>query len=61
MRHKYMIYTEEGVLENSITRDEAIEKVKQYHEQGIDAYIVSQTEGERMKQKGETFYPPKWE
>ncbi|AKL94272.1 hypothetical protein CACET_c07620 [Clostridium aceticum] len=61
MRHKYMIYTQEGILENSVTRDEAIEKVKQYHEHGIDAYIVSQTEGERIKEKGEEFHLPKWE
>lgn len=61
MRDKYTIFSENGVLENVMSRDEAIEKVKQYHEHGVDAYIVSEIEGQRIQENKEAFQRPKWE
>ncbi|SET67342.1 hypothetical protein SAMN05660297_03102 [Natronincola peptidivorans] len=61
MKDRYMLYTQNGVLENVMSRDEAIEKVKQYQEHGIDVYIVSETEGQRIMENNDEFHRPKWE
>lgn len=57
MEDKYVIKTENG-LSQSMTREEAIEKVKNYSNQGISAYIVSEDEGERIKNS--KWNTPKW-
>lgn len=61
MKDRYVLYNENGVLENVMSREEAIEKAKQYFEHGINAYIVSETEDERIQKSKEGFQPPKWE
>ncbi|SDK15892.1 hypothetical protein [Natronincola ferrireducens] len=61
MKDKYVIYTKNGFLENVLSRDEAIEKIKQYHEHGVDAYIISETEAKRIQEGDEEFHLPKWE
>ncbi len=54
-----MVRTENGLSE-AIARDEAIKRVKEYADQGIEAYIVSQDEGERIKASGNQFNKPTW-
>lgn len=57
MEEKYVIKTEDGISE-CMTREEAIQKVKNYSNQGIKAYIVSEDEGERIKKS--KWNQPKW-
>jgi len=57
MEEKYVIKTENGISE-CMPREEAIEKVKKYSNQGIEAYIVSEDEGERIKKS--KWNKPKW-
>ncbi len=59
MEQKFMVRTEKGLSE-AITREEAINKVKEYAHQGIEAYIVSEDEGERIKAGGNKFNKPTW-
>ncbi|WP_026477130.1 hypothetical protein [Alkaliphilus transvaalensis] len=59
MEQKFMVRTENGLSE-AIARDEAIKRVKEYADQGIEAYIVSQDEGERIKASGNQFNKPTW-
>ncbi|MCC5911187.1 MAG: hypothetical protein JJT76_12190 [Clostridiaceae bacterium] len=61
MKDRYTIYTKEGVLENVLTRDEAIEKIKKYEEHGVDAYIVSESEAKRIQESGGKLNEAKWE
>lgn len=61
MRSSYVLYTQDGVLENFLTRDHAVEKVKKYHEQGVNAYIVSELEAKSIQESNEDFHLSKWE
>lgn len=57
---KYVIVNEANALSESLTREEAISKVKELNSQGVNAYIVSEAEGNRIRLSG-TFNTPKWE
>ncbi|WP_425447055.1 hypothetical protein [Dethiothermospora halolimnae] len=58
MTEKYVVRTDEKIT-NPMSREEAIKMVKDYDKQGISAYIVSEDEGERLKNS--KFNVPKWE
>lgn len=57
---KYVIVNEANALSESLTREEAISKVKDLNSQGVSAYIVSEAEGNRIRLQG-SFNTPKWE
>ncbi len=57
MDKKYVICTDASISQ-PMTRDEAIKKVKEYDQQGVSAYIVSEEEGSRIKDS--EFRTPKW-
>jgi hypothetical protein len=57
MDKKYVIRTDASISQ-LMTREEAIEKVKEYDQQGVSAYIVSEEESNRIKE-GE-LRTPKW-
>ncbi|WP_165000442.1 hypothetical protein [Anaerophilus nitritogenes] len=57
MDKKYVIKTHQSISE-PMSRQEAIKKVKEYDKEGTTAYIVSQEEGERIKDSN--FNTPKW-
>ena len=57
MDKRYVIRTDTFISE-PMSREEAIQQVKGYDQQGISAYIVSEEESKRIK-KGE-FQTPKW-
>ncbi|MBM7616059.1 hypothetical protein [Alkaliphilus hydrothermalis] len=59
MNQKFMIRTENG-LSDPITREEALKRVKEYAHQGVEAYIVSEDEGQRIKAAGNKFNKPTW-
>ncbi|GAB6086798.1 hypothetical protein [Alkaliphilus crotonatoxidans] len=59
MEQKFVIRTEAGIS-SPMGRDQAIEMVKQYARDGIEAYILSEDEGERIKAFNNEFNPPKW-
>ncbi|AOT68869.1 hypothetical protein Gferi_04440 [Geosporobacter ferrireducens] len=54
---RYVIRTDAFISE-PMSREEAIQQVKNYDQQGISAYIVSEEESKRIK-PGE-FQTPKW-
>lgn len=54
-----MVRTESG-LSDPISREEALNKVKEYARQGVEAYIVSEDEGRRIKEGGNRFNKPTW-
>ncbi len=58
MSEKYVVRTD-SVISNPMSRDKAVKMVKQYDNQGISAYIVSEDEGERLKNS--KFNTPKWD
>lgn len=58
MTERYVVRTD-NVITKSMSRDEAIKKVKEYDKQGISAYIVSEDEGKRLEKS--QFNEPKWE
>lgn len=57
MDKKYVIRTDASISE-PMTREEAIQKAKEYDRQGISAYIISEEEGKRLKNND--FRTPKW-
>ncbi|QZY56225.1 hypothetical protein [Crassaminicella profunda] len=57
MEKRYVIRTDEKISD-SMSRKEAIKKVREYDHQGISAYIVSEEEGERLKNS--EWNTPKW-
>ncbi|KNF09518.1 hypothetical protein CLPU_3c02980 [Gottschalkia purinilytica] len=57
MDKKYVVRTDVK-LSNAMTREEAIKAVKEYESQGVSAYIVSETEAERIKDS--EFNKPSW-
>ncbi|WP_049765334.1 hypothetical protein [Alkaliphilus metalliredigens] len=59
MQHKFMVRTDRG-LSKPIPRAEAIEMVKDYSSQGVEAYIVSEDEGKRIEKNNNQFNTPKW-
>jgi|GEM_PF-825443 len=59
MDTKYMVCTESNISQ-PLSRQEAISKVKELEKDGINAYIVSQDEGERIKKSHEKLHTPRW-
>ncbi|MFZ5969017.1 MAG: hypothetical protein ACOYVK_17815 [Bacillota bacterium] len=59
MTKRYVIRTDAFISE-PMSREEAIQKARDYDHQGVSAYIVSEEEGERIKQSG-FFHTPKWD
>lgn len=57
MDKRYVIRTDAFISE-PMSREEAIQQVKKYDQQGVSAYIVSEEESKRIK-PGE-FRTPKW-
>ncbi|WP_199872959.1 hypothetical protein [Inediibacterium massiliense] len=57
MDKKYVIQTDQSISK-PMSRQEAIKQVRKYDKEGINAYIVSQAEGERIKDSH--FHTPKW-
>ncbi|MCT4621674.1 MAG: hypothetical protein N4A62_20090 [Marinisporobacter sp.] len=57
MEKRYVVRTDEKISD-AMSREEAIKKVKEYHHQGMGAYIVSEDEGERLKNNH--WNTPKW-
>lgn len=58
MKERYVVRTESGISK-SMSREEAIKKVKDYDKEGISAYILSEDEGKRVEKS--EFNEPKWE
>ncbi|MGF7056585.1 hypothetical protein [Brassicibacter mesophilus] len=56
--NRYVIRTDKEIS-SPMTREEAIKTVKEYEQRGISAYIVSEDEGERLKNS--KFNIPKWD
>ncbi|WP_242876962.1 hypothetical protein [Alkaliphilus peptidifermentans] len=54
-----MIRTDSSISD-AMPRSEAIKVVKEYEKNGINAYIVSEDEGNRLKENGNKFNTPKW-
>ncbi|KAB3535295.1 hypothetical protein F8154_06805 [Alkaliphilus pronyensis] len=59
MDQKFMVRTDSGIS-STMSRSEAIKTVKEYEKNGINAYIVSEDEGKRLKKGGNKFNTPKW-
>lgn len=59
MEQKYMVCTD-GNISQPLSRQEAISRVKELERDGINAYIVSQDEGERIKKSHEKLHTPRW-
>lgn len=57
--NKYIVIGMNNSISEPMTRKEAINKVKDNYKDGVTSYIVSQAEGERIKEEGE-FNTPKW-
>lgn len=57
---RYVIVNEADALSESLTREEAISMIKGLNAQGVNAYIVSEAEANRIRLQG-TFNTPKWE
>lgn len=57
MKEKYVVKTDKGFSE-PMSREAAISKVKTYSNEGVNAYIVSEDEGERIKKSN--WNPPTW-
>ncbi|KAB3525832.1 hypothetical protein [Alkaliphilus serpentinus] len=57
--NRYVIRTENGTS-TEMTREEAIQRVKEYEQQGINAYIISVDEENRIQALGNEFNKPKW-
>lgn len=57
MNKRYVVRTDAAISE-PMTREEALKQVKNYDQQGISAYIISEEEGQRLKNS--TFHTPKW-
>lgn len=57
MNKRYVVRTDAAISE-PMTREEAIKQAKNYDQQGISAYIVSEEEGQRLKNS--EFHTPKW-
>ncbi|MBS4537237.1 hypothetical protein GOQ27_02125 [Clostridium sp. D2Q-11] len=55
---KYIVRTDKELSE-PMARNEAIKMVKSYADNGVEAYIVSEDEGNRLKNS--EFNRPKWE
>lgn len=60
MDKKYVIVGENNSISQPMNRVEAINKAKQYGQEGKKAYIVTEEEGERIKKSGK-FNTPEWE
>ncbi len=60
MNKKYVIVSENNSVSSSMSRKEAINKAKEYSNEGKTAYIVSEEEGKRIKEK-DIFNIPEWE
>ncbi|PAB59540.1 hypothetical protein [Anaeromicrobium sediminis] len=58
MDRDYVIYAQNDIS-SPMSREEAIAKVKEYAHKGVDAYIMSREEGERVKFSNE-FNTPEW-
>ncbi len=58
MNERYVIIANEK-FSKPISKKEAIEKVKQYSNEGISAYIISEDEAKRVKTS--KFNYPTWE
>ena len=50
MENKYIVRADQS-NSNPMSREEAIKKVKEYEQQGVMAYIVSEEEGSRLEDK----------
>ncbi|HSH36681.1 hypothetical protein [Schnuerera sp.] len=59
MNDKYIVITDNKFSE-PMSKNEAIKLVKDYDNQGIVGYIVSEEESKRIK-KPSNFNEPKWE
>ena len=59
MDPKYMVCTERDISQ-PLSRHDAISKVKELEKDGVNAYIVSQDEGERIKKSHEKLHTPRW-
>ncbi len=55
---RFVVRTDKEIS-TPMSREEAIKAVKEYEKKGISAYIVSEDEGERLKNS--KFNTPKWE
>ncbi len=61
MDKKYVVVGEkDNSISKPMSREEAINKVKDLASEGLEYYIVTEEEGQRIKQSGK-FNRPKWE
>ncbi|SKC42280.1 hypothetical protein [Maledivibacter halophilus] len=60
MDKKFVVVRKDNSISTPMSRKEAVNKVKEYENQGISAYIVSENEGKRIEASGK-FNTPKWE
>lgn len=60
MDKKYVIVGKNNSISEPMNRMEAINKAKQYINEGKTAYIISEEESKRIKETGK-FNTPEWE
>ncbi len=59
MEPKYMVCTENNISQ-PLNRQAAINRVKELERSGVNAYIISQDEGERIKKSHDKLHTPRW-
>lgn len=59
MEQKFMVRTESG-LSKAVSREDALTMVKAFADRGVEAFIVSEDEGKRIKALNNQFNPPSW-
>ncbi len=59
MEQKYMVCTVNNISQ-PLDRQAAISRVKELERNGVDAYIVSKDEGERIKKSHDKLHTPRW-
>ncbi|MTI65904.1 MAG: hypothetical protein FH753_04800 [Firmicutes bacterium] len=59
MDEKYVVKTDND-YSKPMKRTEAINMVKQYADEGVSAYIISEDEAKRIKNSKSGFNKPKW-
>lgn len=59
MEQKYMVCTESNISQ-PLSRQDAITRVKELEKDGVNAYIVSKDEGERILRSHDKLHTPRW-
>ncbi len=52
MDDKYVVIKMDGYVSEPMTQEKAIEKAKEYDQEGISAYIASEEEGIKIRNNG---------